>query len=175
MSRHRYYAKMKGDIIITDPCYILKNGEQGERDWELSDYGVNLKALGLKKYISTETEEGDWSCITYSIPKSNTSEDDTNLNQIGQFCADSGMVAVMRLEEVLKYNPEFKDHLNTSSVTLIKDFDGEVFFHYAVDEDDPDNGGLFVIGQGNTDFYSDSQTRWMRYELKKAIKNRANI
>lgn len=31
--------KFKGDIIITDPCYIIK------KDWRKCDYGDNMAAL----------------------------------------------------------------------------------------------------------------------------------
>lgn len=36
--------KFKGDIIITDPCYIIKKDSE---DWRKCDYGDNMAALGL--------------------------------------------------------------------------------------------------------------------------------
>ena len=57
--------KFKGDIIITDPCYIIKKDSE---DWRKCDYGDNMAALGLTNYIS----ESFWfwfsfRCITHSF------------------------------------------------------------------------------------------------------------
>ena len=84
--------RFKGDIIITDPCYICKNG-----DWSKCGYGDNMGRLGIKNYICRDTIYGDWSCTTFN---SDTKE------PIGEFCADAGLVAVFLLDEVLKYNPD---------------------------------------------------------------------
>ena len=97
-----------GDIIITDPCYI--------RNYD-DDCSYNVK---LEHMIYRDTLYGDWSCTTF----------DTNTKEaIGQFCADGGMVAVMALDDVLKHNPSFDYHTERPwTTTLIKDFDGEVYF-----------------------------------------------
>jgi hypothetical protein len=57
--------KFKGDIIITDPCYIMrhKNELTGD-DWSACDYGSNMKVLGITHYLTEDTEYGDWSCTT---------------------------------------------------------------------------------------------------------------
>lgn len=124
--------KFKGDIIITDPCYICKDD-----DWGKCGYGDNMEALGIKNYICRNTIYGDWSCTTYN---SKTNE------EIGQFCADAGMVAVFLLDEVLKYNSDFDYHTERPwTTTLIKDFDGEVDFEVEDDE-------VKVVGKGNIDF-----------------------
>ena len=87
--------KFKGTIIITDPCYIVKDcteknpypfpwtgdfiyspniaemikqykGWEAEHDdWTKCEYGRNMKALGIHNYIEESTICGDWSCITY--------------------------------------------------------------------------------------------------------------
>lgn len=124
--------KFKGDIIITDPCYICK-----DNDWEKCRYGETMGALGIKNYICRDTIYGDWSCTTYNTK--------TN-EKIGEFCADAGMVAVFLLDEVLKYNPDFDYHTERPwTTTLIKNFDGEVDFEVADDE-------VKVVGKGNIDF-----------------------
>lgn len=144
--------KFKGDIIITDPCYICKDD-----DWEKSGYGDNMEALGIKNYICRDTIYGDWSCTTYN---SNTNE------EIGEFCADSGMVAVFLLDEVLKYNPDFDYHTEIPwTTTLIKGFDGEVNFEVVHTEgeyeedseywnkgDKWEDDAVQVFGKGNIDF-----------------------
>ena len=105
-----------GDIIITDPCYIMKEDD----DWATCAYGENMEALGITHYMTRDTLYGDWSCTTF----------DTDTKEaIGEFCADAGLVSVFLLDEVLKYNPEFDYHLNYKwMVTWIKDFKGTVEF-----------------------------------------------
>ena len=65
-SKPKYF---KGDIIITDPCYVLKHIDREKVE-----------------YIARDTIYGDWSCTTFNT--------DTK-EAIGKFCADSGMVAVI--------------------------------------------------------------------------------
>lgn len=144
----------KGDIIITDPCYICKDA-----DWEKSKYGDHMEALGIKNYIQRDTLYGDWSCTTFR--KGDNAE-------LGNFCADAGRVGVFLLDEVLTYNPEFDYHINKPwTTTLIKDFDGNVDFEVkhitGVYEDTTQwwNKGdvweddvVTVIGNGNVNFYT---------------------
>lgn len=139
--------KFKGDIIITDPCYIIRAEHHGTKpitkdDWKACDYGANMEALGIKNYISRSTTNGDWSCTTFNS--------DTN-EEIGEFCADAGLVAVFLLDEVLKYNPNFDYHINSPwTTTLIKDFEGEVNFEVIDDEyGEPE---VQVVGKGNINF-----------------------
>lgn len=111
--------------------------ELNEDDWEKSNLGENMEVLGINTYISRDTLYGDWSCTTYN---SDTKE------KLGEFCADVGGVAVFLLDEVLKYNPDYDDHIAKPwTTTLIKDFDGEVNFEIIHDE-------VSVIGKGNINF-----------------------
>ena len=70
--------------------------------------------------------------------------------KLGRFCADSGMVCVVYLDEVLKVNPTFKQWAeeHTWCVTIIEDFDGDV--RYEVDEEDE----AHIVGEGNISFYT---------------------
>lgn len=108
-------VEFDGDIIITDPCYIIKDGSD---DWERCNYGENMELLGFSKYITKRTLCGDWSCTTYN----------TDNNQaIGAFSADTGLVSVFLLDEILKYNPEYKAHIESKwTTTWIRDFKGKV-------------------------------------------------
>ncbi len=189
--------RFKGDIIITDPCYICKEkGEVGEypvsedypdyknssceskqyreewkryfaalseyrdnniSDWELCNYGEDMEVLGIKNYICRDTLYGDWSCTTYDA--------DTH-EELGEFCADAGMVGVFLLDEVLKYNPDFNYHIERPwTTTLIKDFDGEIDFEIVhtegIYEDDTkfhskgekwEDDSVSVVGKGNINF-----------------------
>ena len=126
-------------------------------DWDLSNCGTSMEALGIKNYIRRDTLYGDWSCTTYNS--------DTN-EKIGNFCADAGMVGVFLLDEVLKYNPDFNYHIERPwTTTLIKDFDGEVDFEVihtdGVYEDDTEfhskgerweDDSVSVVGKGNINF-----------------------
>lgn len=126
-------------------------------DWDLSNYGTSMEALGIKNYIRRDTLYGDWSCTTYNS--------DTN-EKIGNFCADAGMVGVFLLDEVLKYNPDFDYHVERPwTTTLIKNFDGEIDFEIVhtegVYEDDTEfhrkgekweDDSVSVVGRGNVNF-----------------------
>lgn len=126
-------------------------------DWDLSNYGTSMEALGIKNYIRRDTLYGDWSCTTYNS--------DTN-EKIGNFCADAGMVGVFLLDEVLKYNPDFDYHVERPwTTTLIKNFDGEIDFEIVhtegVYEDDTEfhrkgekweDDSVSVVGIGNVNF-----------------------
>jgi hypothetical protein len=64
--------KFKGDIIITDPCYIMRRDTEGNGnrdDWDKSGYGDNMEVLGIKTFLTSGTEYGDWSCTTVKDTK----------------------------------------------------------------------------------------------------------
>lgn len=144
--------KFKGDIIITDPCYITKND-----DWSKCCYGERMEVLGIHNYICRNTIYGDWSCTTFNT---NTGE------SIGKFCADAGMVAVFLLDEVLQYNSDFDYHIKRPrTTTWIKDFDGDVDFEVIHTEgiyekdtkwhkkgDKWKDDSVRVVGKGNVNF-----------------------
>jgi hypothetical protein len=190
--------KFKGDIIITDPCYIIRDEKEymdlesmpkwedyhtvyykdnekkflaesklydaanaawrakNPDDWQdVCNCGDNMEALGITTYLSRDTIYGDWSCHTYNT---DTKED------LGSFCADAGLVAVFLLDEVLKYNPKFKYHIeNPWTTTLIKDFDGDItidVIQIEISEEERNGGEYFedqevrVIGKGNINFFT---------------------
>jgi hypothetical protein len=152
-SKEETKMKFRGDIIITDPCYIIRDENQMTKDdWEECNYGENMEALGIKNYLTRETIYGDWSCTTYN---KDTGE------EIGKFGADAGLVSVFLLSEVLAYNPDFDYHISKPwTTTLIKDFDGYI----RIREIDVVNeytsiidGGkkeVRVIGEGNINFFT---------------------
>ena len=114
-----------GDIIITDPCYIIRAEHHGtkpltDNDWSACRYGENMEALGIRNYMTRDTIYGDWSCTVYDMDSE---------EEIGKFCADAGLVSVFLLDEVLKYNPDFDYHIERPWTTsLISDFKGTVEF-----------------------------------------------
>lgn len=107
-----------GDILITDPCYIIREDKDG--DWGICCYGYDMEKLGINHYMTRNTLCGDWGCTTYNL--------DTK-EKIGEFCADAGLVSVFLLDEVLKYNPDYDWHITKPyTATVIKDFKGTVKF-----------------------------------------------
>ena len=107
-----------GDILITDPCYIIR--EDKESDWDTCCCGFDMEKLGINRYMTRDTLYGDWSCTTFN---SDTKQ------PIGRFCADAGLVSVFLLDEVLKYKPDYDWHITKQyTATVIKDFKGTVKF-----------------------------------------------
>ena len=133
--------RFDGDIIITDPCYIINNDNAVKRDdWELCEYGEDMSVIGIKNCVTSDTGCGDWSCTVF--------EENSN-KKLGEFCADAGMVGVFLLDDVLKYNPKFDYHTEKPwTTTLIKDFHGEV------DIITNENFEVEVVGVGNINFKS---------------------
>lgn len=122
--------KFKGDIIIIDPCNVVRSDE----DWQLCKWGADMAALGVCQalYIDAGDEYG---CKVINA--------DSN-EVIGRFCTDSCALIVTYLEDILKYNPEFHDHISwPDSNAVIKGFDGEVVV-------DTDN--FEIVGRGNLNF-----------------------
>lgn len=118
-------VEFDGDILITDPCYVIREKHHGtipitNNDWSACNYGYNMEKLGINHFMTKNTLYGDWSCTTFD---SDTKE------PIGSFCADTGLVSVMLLDEVLKYNPGYDCNKETEYVaTIIRDFKGTVQF-----------------------------------------------
>lgn len=105
-------------------------------DWEKCKYGENMERLGLTTFLSDSTIYGDWDC---EVVNADTEE------KLGEFCADTGMVGVFLLDEVMKYNPDYKPA--SHNATIIKDFHGTVEL---CQEDD----SVKVVGTGNINFVS---------------------
>lgn len=151
--------KFKGTIIITDPCYIIKDKDKKHIDYS-SD---SMKNLGISHCISGSTIYGDWSCTTFQTiddPYYNLKalEDAYDSNEyvkidcskLGEFCSDAGMVAVFDLDEVRKYNQGINEWMASHSwcVTVIPNFNGKV--EYYVNE----QGEAHIVGIGNINFFT---------------------
>ena len=130
--------KFKGDLIITDPCYIVKD----EDDWELCDYGEKLENLKIKTYISS----GGADCVGCHVVNLTTKQ------VLGKFCSDSGMVSIMSLKELKKYNPDYMEELSEGTYAIIPDFKGTI--EKIKIENDEDQYWAF-FGKGNFNFRTD--------------------
>lgn len=158
-----------GDVVITDPCYIMKKMREEERywyerdkpsresfinkgkteeefqkackeydkvhgdDWMKTQYGLDMKAIGITNCISRDTLVGDWSCTVGKYKEGfgkyfseNYIDNIVLMEGAGRFCADSGMVIIAGMEQVAAYNPNFpawaKEH--SWAVCIIKNFKG---------------------------------------------------
>lgn len=105
-----------GDIVITDPGYTVAE----LKDWRRCCHGYEMEVFGITNYMTRDTIYGDWSCTTF---------DADSKTAIGHFCADAGLVSVLLLDEVLRYNPGFANEITKGwTATVIRDFVGEVQF-----------------------------------------------
>lgn len=133
--------KFNGTIVITDPCYLdYCNQELQKSDWwyEFLDNSMNMTLYGFSTYICESTIIGDWSWVTMN--------EDTN-KEIGAFGADAGLVCVCYLDEINKFNPYFKEWVESHKwcATIIENFEGYV--QYDVGDDD-----FHIVGKGNINF-----------------------
>lgn len=132
--------------------------ENNVSDWQRCEYGDNMGVLGFTTSLVTSTLYGDWGCTTYKLDSLGRKN-----KKIGSFCADAGLVGVFYLNEILKYNPDYNDHLDKDGwcATWIKDFHGEVMVQtlpinkYRQYPDRVPNGWddeARVVGTGNINF-----------------------
>lgn len=133
-----------GDIVITDPCYVLTSEELhcAERD--------DLIKAGFREAMVNSTLYGDWSCTTFDI---NSKE------ILGEFCADGGEVCVLYLDDLEKIQPAGYNWLvnfggiERGCATLIKNFKGTITFviseeHFKFEGEDCIDYELKVVGKG---------------------------
>lgn len=165
---------MTGDIIITDPCYVVKDGiwhkfcskwftdKKEAFDWLKEE-------CGFRNGILADTLYGDWSCTTLQVadPKLVLSQiadnkiQDISAKEIGGFCADAGLVCVLYLDDCLKYNKEEVEKLLEKNwcATVIHDFKGFVYLcdiekewyseYYKKNVTEVERN---VVGEGNINF-----------------------
>lgn len=125
--------------------------EYRKRFSKYDDTWHSLSELGFTDYIKNSTYYGDWSCTTFETDENGEAIKDKIL---GNFCADGGEVAVLKLSEVLKYRPDFNYHIEKPwTTTLIKNFTGDIWLKKTVVKDGNYTFVLLnVIGKGTTNF-----------------------
>ena len=129
----------KGDIIITDPCNIVKSDE----DWQLvlaDTYDrAELDKIGIQNFLSFEAVGESRGVVTDS---------DTGTT-IGKFCTDSCIFCVCLLEDVLAYHPEFDDYEKwPGSCAVIRGFEGEIVLEEREEE-------IVITGRGKINFHTE--------------------
>ena len=130
------------DLLITDPCYFIKDEQWLGMCSCLHDPNKAkeyLEKLGIKGF-AVGTLYGDWSCTTYKVCEEealdliDTGEYPEWLHddheELGKFCADSGTVCVVSLDDVLNYDDKAAAKLLDKSkyhvATVVRDFTGIV-------------------------------------------------
>lgn len=125
--------KFKGDIIITDPCYIFRVG-----DWDkyCEDFDHSfIKDLGFTDYLWEDTVFGDGIWTVFDTDNKNS--------KLGSIAADTGLMGVFLLREVMHY---LGIEIHSSNMeTIIRDFDGDI--QYVSKE-----SGFAFIGKGSHNF-----------------------
>lgn len=123
----------KGTIIIGDPCEMVIS----EDDWDKSMYGEKMDLIGFENYLSFEFEEDSPKVINCDTRK-----------KIGSYCTDCCMICIVYLEELLKYNSDFNQHIEyPENWTVIENFNGCISILNNKDY-------LSIVGQGNVNFYT---------------------
>lgn len=134
-----------GDIVITDPCYIRET----DRSFDWDEREALMKDIGL----ISRTFYGDWGCTVFR-----TGEDSkvgfigSECEEIGNFCADAGMVCVIYMRDARRMSPDIDKWIAEHDwcATVIHGFKGTVRLMT-----------LETRRWMNTD--------WMSYETKKSL------
>lgn len=135
------------ELNRTENYYLKRISELAEKkyektDWAKSECGTKMFKIGLENCIIKDTILENLHCTVY--------DSDTN-DTIGEFCIESGKLGVFALDEVLKYNPDFKLNADECKATaLIKNFTGDIFF--IEEEYENKENTVHVIGKGNFNF-----------------------
>lgn len=153
MSKILCEGKFEGTLVITDPCYFIKDDGENESDWDRCNYGLNLSVLGFNNYICTDNLYGNWSCTLYNLVNIKNMLSDDNV-ELSQFSSDSGLVGVFYLEDILKYDSEFnlKNFLH-NEVAVVENFRGTVDIINRNNKQDIE-AEVMVVGLGNINFFS---------------------
>lgn len=129
---------MKGDIIITDPCYVIKDDlwDRFLKEVLCDNISTIRRWREFKEGLVANTLYGDWGCTLFKVKdidsaiealKNETNYEDSEA--VGKFCADAGMVCVFYLNDCLNHNKKEVEDLLTKNwcATVIKDFDGDIY------------------------------------------------
>lgn len=142
-------------LIITDPCYILK--EEHWEHWLGMESGDNPICLDnyLRQYhnfgevIAADTGYGDWN---NEVQESKTGA------VLGEFTADAGMVIVCTASDLTNYGydrEKFLDLVERGCITIIPNFTGTVELHYEYNKDESKLAVLYGMSKDeDEDFHT---------------------
>lgn len=123
-------------LIITDPCYLIRdehwqhycNMEFGSNPIGLDNY--LRKYLNFGEVIALDTGLGDWSNEVLNVETKEV---------LGEFGADSGMVAVFTASDLSNYNvdmDEVKRLHDIGCLAIVPNFTGHIVAEYESSEDE---------------------------------------
>ena len=157
---------IKGDILITDPCYWMKDEEfnkycLGTEPGEI----VLLNPINNMQGMMADTIYGDWHCEVYKTDgpvDQSVLEDIIKYNKVpvgtlvGEFTADAGLVSISEYNETWDYDKKKAEDLvdkYTWTAALLNDFDGDITFVdiYPGEDSEPMR---CILGKGNYNFYT---------------------
>lgn len=107
------------DILITDPCYWIKDEDWGKLEEYDQDDFANLVGFEL---IAGKSGIGD---IDGEVVEIDATSGET-LRTIGKVACDAGIFAAAELDKVLAYNPDFNYETIQHCVTVVPRFTGEL-------------------------------------------------
>jgi len=106
-------------IVITDPCYLIRHVDGyvvDIADWDECSYGSRMDRVGFTKYVVDRNGYGDGSWPVKNIKTGET---------LGEIWADSGQTGIFLLDDILRYNPMYKNSGFKGAVVL-ENFTGEI-------------------------------------------------
>lgn len=141
--------KINPSLGFTD--YIWEATKVGDGRWKVSEMNKVMCQLELEKFVE------DIEDAYYSFFKNSNIDNQIKLEDlirsrktIGRFCVDSGSFGVFKLDEVLKYCPDFLSNYGDWCYTIIPNFIGDVNFF------EDSNNQVHILGVGNKSFYSNT-------------------
>lgn len=153
--------KVTGSIVITDPCYMhnyfgscLMRRSTIYGDWSCMVYPGKLGETNLPdqwdekyfKFFKEYNSEKDLDKKESMRNEFKAFREEWKKNILGEFCADSGQVAVFEYDKLNDVSKEWiKSH--PWCATVIEDFDGDVDFVV-------NDKSVHVVGIGNKNFFS---------------------
>ena len=159
----------KGTIVITDPCYIKGShlGKLMSRNTIYGDWSCMVYPGTIEENKSPEEWDAKYYQFWHDYNFSNKTKEEkdemgnqwkvfknqwmTDKNIYGQFCADSGMVAVFDYDKLEEKDKERCNELKHCA-TIIEDFEGELEF--VITEYGEGSKRVHVVGTGNKPFFS---------------------
>ncbi|MDE5780243.1 MAG: hypothetical protein K2I03_02020 [Lachnospiraceae bacterium] len=128
-----------GDVIIMDPCNLVKEEEDWEKVLTKEFDNVELEKIGIEHYMSFGAQgEGRAKVIN------------DNGQVIGEFCTDSTLFCILLLSDLLKYNKDFDDYNKyPGSCCVVSDFDGEITLENEGDD------SYKIVGKGKNSFFTE--------------------
>lgn len=135
--------EFKGEIVITDPCYISTVEDWGE-GFDFIGGKIDPK-FRFSKYLFNNTGLGDGEWSVFKVDNYDYDTKDKlkdlciqgegidDLSSLtgdwqGSFTSDTGLMGIFYNKEVRRYDKEALTDLPLRCYTILRDFDGDIYF-----------------------------------------------